>query len=192
MAQETEHRSGLFSSETRNEFRLYLHDHPNSRRVSQSERCNILAWLTNPEVRPSSQQEFSRRHYVQKTFAWDATRQTLVAVATDMKKHRDVITEEDIVDTVEFVHLKNGHAGWDATWKGISSSYYGILRADVIFLLKQCPVCAEDPRKRPKGQARPGSHLVEEGPSSLLSIDDLLHDSVSDIIEREGMFGDQS
>lgn len=113
-------------------------------------------------------------------------------MATDIKKDRDVITEEDIVDAVEFVHLKNGRAGWDATLKGISSSYYSILRADVIFLLKQCPVCAEDPRKRPKSQARSGPHSVEEGPLNFLYIDDLLRDSASDIIPREGMFGDQS
>ncbi len=39
------------------------------------------------------------------------------------------------------------------TWKDVSTSYYGILRSDVIFLVKQCQVCAKNPSKRPKGSA---------------------------------------
>ena len=60
-----------------------------------------------------------------------------------------------IAETVEMVHKENNHAGWDATWKDVSTSYYGILRSDVIFLLKQCqsPHCTQNPSKRPKGSA---------------------------------------
>lgn len=60
-----------------------------------------------------------------------------------------------IADTVEIVHKNNNHAGWDATWKDVSTSYYGIPRKDVIFLLKQCQNqhCTENPSKRPKGSA---------------------------------------
>ncbi|KAI8725460.1 hypothetical protein NCS52_00117100 [Fusarium sp. LHS14.1] len=185
MAHGNEHGSDLFSRETRDSFLQYLADHPNSRRVSQSEQSNIRAWLTNPERRPASQQDFSRRHYIQKTFAWDTDRQVLVAVAKGGKENRDVVTEENIVDTVGLVHTNNGHAGWDATWKGISTSYHGILRADVIFLLKQCQVCAGDPRKRPKGQTNPGSDSLDECSPNLFSFD-ILHDLASDILPEEG------
>lgn len=64
--------------------------------------------------------------------------------------YRIVVTDDTIADVVEFVHQAKGHAGWDVTWKDISASYYGILRMDVIFLLKRCPICANDPSKRPK------------------------------------------
>lgn len=188
MAHGSEHGRDLFSRETRDAFLRYLKDHPNSRRVSQSEQSNIRAWLTNPERRPASQQDFSRRHYIQKTFAWDTDRQVLVAVAKGGKENRDVVIEENIVDTVKLVHTNNGHSGWDAIWKGISTSYHGILRADVIFLLKQCQVCAGNPRKRPKGQTKPGSDSLDEGPSNLFSID-VLRDLVSDILPEEGAVG---
>ena len=65
-------------------------------------------------------------------------------------KARQVVTTDKIADVVEKVHTDNGHAGWDATWKDISTSYYGILRSDVIFLLKQCQICSGNPSKRPK------------------------------------------
>ena len=47
-----------------------------------------------------------------------------------------MVTEDAIVDVVELVHESNKYGGWDAIWKDISSLYYGILRLDVIRLLK--------------------------------------------------------
>ncbi len=61
----------------------------------------------------------------------------MLAVAKkDEDKIRTVITTDMIVDVVERAHEGSGHAGWDTTWKDISTSYYGILRSDVIFLSK--------------------------------------------------------
>lgn len=64
-----------------------------------------------------------------------------------------VVTEDMIVDVVESVHEGNSHVGWDVTWKAVSTSYYGIPRSDLIFLLKRCQICAQTPSKRPKGSA---------------------------------------
>jgi hypothetical protein len=149
--------SVTFTLGTRVAFLQHLRENPNNRRVSQSEKEILIEWLTNPYKRPSSQEEFSRRNYVRKTFAWDEKSQTLLAIAKEGKgKNRTVITADMIADVVETVHEDSGdqgHAGWDTTWKEVSTSYYGILRSDVIFLVKQCQVCAENPRKRPKGSA---------------------------------------
>jgi len=149
--------SVTFTLGTRVAFLQHMRENPNNRRVSQREKEIIIEWLTNPHKRPSSQEEFSRRNYVRKTFAWDEKSQTLLAVAKeDEGKNRTVITTDMIADVVEIVHKESGHsghAGWDATWKDVSTSYYGILRSDVIFLVKQCQVCAENPSKRPKGSA---------------------------------------
>jgi hypothetical protein len=71
-------------------------------------------------------------------------------------KNRAVITTDMIADVLEIVYKDSGddgHSGWDAKWKDVSTSYCGILRSDVIFLVKQCQVCAENPSKRPKGSA---------------------------------------
>lgn len=149
--------SDTFTLGTRVAFLQHLRESPNNRRVSQNDKEMLIEWLTNPHKRPSSQEEFSRRNYVRKTFAWDEKSQTLLAVAKkDEGKNRMVITTDMIANVVEIVHKQSGdhgHGGWDATWKDVSTSYYGILRSDVIFLVKQCQVCAGNPSKRPKGSA---------------------------------------
>ena len=141
----------MFTSETRETFLAHVHENPKNRRLTQDEKRAVIEWLTDPNKRPSSQKEFSRRNYIWKNFLWDEQNQSLFAFAKE--KHdvrRTVITEDMIADAVEYVHGSNNHAGWDLTWKHISSSYYGILRSDVIFLLKKCQICALDPCKRPK------------------------------------------
>ncbi|KAI9040299.1 uncharacterized protein KD926_008389 [Aspergillus affinis] len=120
----------IISQNTRASFTQYLHEHPSSRRISPTEKENLIEWLTNPEKRPSSQREFSRRNYARKTFIWGNETQDLLAInKTQEGGNRIVVAEDRIAETVEFVHNRNGHAGWDATWKDVSTSYYGILRA---------------------------------------------------------------
>lgn len=75
------------------------------------------------------------------------------------------MTEDMIAEVVESAHERNGHLGWDATWRDISASYYGIMRADVIFLLKQCQICAHDPSKRPQSSlgSNPDPQMFDPG-----------------------------
>jgi len=150
-----------FDRSVKASFLKHLLEHPNDRRIAQNERENIIQWLTDPHKRPSSQKEFSRKNYVWRTFAWDETTQNLLAVSkTHESKDRVVVTKDMIADVVEVVHTNNNHAGWDTTWKDVSSPYYGILRSDVIFLLKQCHICAHNPCKRPKGATKLNSQSV--------------------------------
>jgi len=143
-----------FTASTKFAFLQHVHENPNSRRVSQTEKESIVEWFKDSHKRPSSQQEFSRRNYVWRTFAWDEnTKILLAAVKRDGMMPRAVVTEDLIADVVESVHEGNGHAGWDATWEDVSAKYYGIPRSDVIHLLKQCQTCALKPSKRPKGSA---------------------------------------
>lgn len=132
--------AAIFTLDTRVSFVQHLHENPNNRRVSQSDKDILIEWLTNPHKRPSSQEEFSRRNYVRKTFAWDEKSQILLAAAKkDGGENRIVITTNMIADVVETVRSNSGdggHAGWDWTWKDVSNSYYGILRSDVIYLVK--------------------------------------------------------
>ncbi|KAH7016440.1 uncharacterized protein B0I36DRAFT_389017 [Microdochium trichocladiopsis] len=139
------------SPATQAAFSNYLETHPNKRRVTRLEREELIGWLTNHHAPLSSQKEFSRRKDVRKTFTWDQDGQMLAAVSKNGGEKRTVITEDCIIEVVELVHTTNGHAGWDATWRDVNHSYYGIMRADVIFLLKRCDICVSNPRKRPKG-----------------------------------------
>jgi len=179
------------SPNTRAAFSNYLKDHPNNRRVSRVEREELIGWLTGCHAPPTSQKEFSRRNYVRNTFAWDQDNKILVAAAArNGAETRKVIIEDDIIDVVELVHTSNGHPGWDATWREVSRSYYGILRADTIFLLKRCSVCALNPRKRPKGYVR----TAVSPDSSRLTDDDSITDSlnaddkVPSMLDENGLF----
>lgn len=179
----------ILTSSTKSAFLQYLRDNSNNRRVSQIDKEILIDWLTNPHKRPSSQKEFSRRNYVWKTFAWDEKTRNLVAAAkTNEVKNRMVITDDMIPDVVEIVHKGNGHAGWDATWKEVSTSYYGILRSDVIFLLKQCQICVSNPSKRPKGFATTmlSSQPVDHEVLDFLNADDMQCDmSAWDVPDNE-------
>jgi len=181
-----------FTPGARAAFLEYLRSNPNNRRVSQSDKEILIEWLTNPNKRPLSQEEFSRRNYVRKTFAWNEESQTLRAVAKKGEsKDRTVITTDMIADVVEMVHKASGdsgHGGWDATWKDVSASYYGILRSDVIFLLKQCQYCSCKPSKRPKGSAAIPPHLQPTGhefDNNLHTGDAQYVDSTPDVPENE-------
>lgn len=155
----TSNNAVIFSSNTRTAFQKYVSENPSNRRVTQADREVMIEWLTNPSKRPSSQQEFSRRNYVQKAFTLDENTRGLLATGkTNGDKHRVVVTEDVIADVVESAHEQNGHLGWDTTWRDISTSYYGIMRSDVIFLLKQCQFCAQDPSKRPKSSTNSRSN----------------------------------
>ena len=179
-------------SNTRAAFMQYLMDNPNARRVSPAEKESIIGCLTqlNRQNRPSSQKESSRRNYVRKTFSWDERNKTLLAVAKkDEGRDRYVVTDYEIADVVQSVHENNGHSGWDATWNDISTLYYGILRADVIFMLKRCPTCALDPRKRPKNQSNATFNysMNDFGLQNVMSG----HDFVDDLFQSESFIEGQ-
>ncbi|KAL2042632.1 hypothetical protein N7G274_004391 [Stereocaulon virgatum] len=178
-----------FTSSTKTAFLQHLREKSTNRHITQTDKDIIIEWLTNPHKRPSSQKEFSRRNYILKTFAWDEKTQSLFAAAkTDAAKDRTVVTENTIADVVEFVHGNNKHGGWDATWRDISSSYYGILRSDVIYLLKQCQTCALNPSKRPKGSAAtiPSSQPIDHEPLGFLSTGEVEYDISAWDVQENG------
>lgn len=148
--------TATFDAETRAAFEAYLRANPNNRRVTQADAATILEWLNDPHKRPKDQAEHSRRNYVRRTFQWDVATQQLISVGpTDGgDKRRWVVTEDRIADAVEYIHEAILHRGWDATWRQVSQTYYGVLRADVIFLLRRCRRCAQNPTKAPKTPVR--------------------------------------
>lgn len=71
----------IFSPKTRAAFLKHVYENPSNRRVSQADKEIMIGWIRNTSKRPSSQQEFSRRNYVQKSFTLDEDTQCLLAVA---------------------------------------------------------------------------------------------------------------
>jgi hypothetical protein len=148
-------QSVIFSDEDRAAFEKYACDSPNTRRSTPARKDVWLHWLASSDGRSLNQREHNQRHYVRKTFALDSSNQQISTQPRDDEEcARLVVTTDMIVDVIELVHVASGHRGWDATWKDISSSDYGILREDVIFLLRRWHVCLRDPRKRPKSGAQ--------------------------------------
>jgi hypothetical protein len=193
MSQAYSHQAVTITQQTRAEFSRHLRENPTNRRISQEEKSNILGWLTDSHRRPTSQKEFSRRHYARKTFSWDEETQNLINLATKQgERDRAVVTEDRVADVIVYVHEQNRHAGWDATWKAVNESYYGIMRQDVIFILRRCQVCQLDPRKRPKGYSLAGygpstglSDPSWAGPSSVVHLEDWLN--VEDRLANDNM-----
>ncbi|MCJ1439493.1 hypothetical protein MMC27_008887 [Xylographa pallens] len=171
-----------FGPTTRALFLDHIRKNPNNRRVSSEDLDVIVDWLTNPSKRAATQKEYSRRNYVRKTFIWSQNTRSLLANSkAGEENHRTVVIEDDILDVVETLHQLNNHLGWDATWRDISNSYYGILRSDVIFLLKQCRICAQDPSKRPKGSTamEPYTQAIDQqAPQALNTCDTRYTDEV--------------
>ena len=178
--------SSIFTPGTREAFAEHLQSNPNARRISVTEKQRLLEWLSPLSTTPSSQKDFSRRNYARRSFAWDPQIQNLVTVPKkENGLSRFVVTEEAIMDSIEKIHISNGHAGWDATWKDISSIYYGILRADVIFLLKRCAVCAPNPRKRSKSSSHNRPPIGSDD-AGLLRLEDLLADGDDQVATNIG------
>ncbi|KAL6862245.1 hypothetical protein J3F83DRAFT_767398 [Trichoderma novae-zelandiae] len=135
----------------REEFREYINSTPNKKHISREEKEKLVAWLNDPNAKPTCQKDYSRRNYAQKTYRWDESRHQLWAMAKNGKgKDRMVITVDEILQVVEQIHMID-HAGWDATWDRVNRDFCGIVRSDIIFLVKRCGLCQSDPRKRAKG-----------------------------------------
>jgi len=143
------------SPEIKYDFTQYINETPNKKHISPEDKASLVEWLSNPTAKPMCQKDYSRRNYAQKTYKLDATHGTLWEIAKNGKvMDRMVITEDKILKVVEQVHMVE-HGGWDATWEQVSRQYCGIVRSDVIFLLKRCEFCQSDPRKRAKGSQAP-------------------------------------
>ncbi|RFU74682.1 hypothetical protein TARUN_7552 [Trichoderma arundinaceum] len=164
------------SFEIQQEFSTYLRETPNKIRISNEDKWKIIGWLNGPvNQMPEYQKQYSRRNYVLRSYRWDERGQNLIAIAKRPDKgDRVVVAEGDILKIVEKEHIISGisgHGGWDATWWGIRRKYSGIIRSDIIFLLKRCGTCLSNPRKRSRAiQARDenaaqGSSNPAPGPS---------------------------
>lgn len=148
-----------------NDFKQYISETPNKKHVSVDEKFNLIGWVNNPMAKPSCQKDYSRRNYAQKTYRWDESRQKLLAMAKKGKgEDREVVTVDEILHVVEMVHMRH-HGGWDATWEEVSNKYSGIVRSDVIFLVRRCGLCRSDPRKQAKGSQAPAPAPAPSPPS---------------------------
>lgn len=155
----------IFGTDTKTHLLHRIRSNPNSRLISLEDRQAIIDWLIDNGKCPSNQKEFSRRNYVRKITDWDEETQILWTKGESQDQRRLVATEESISGVIEAIRIQDCHQGWDTTWKDVSSKYYGVLRAELILLLKHCRVCAQDPKTQPKhGRSSPSLALSDSKP----------------------------
>lgn len=172
----------------RTQFAEHIDATQTKRRITVDSFNWLIELLADPPPRKRSQKDYSRRSYVLKTFEYRETEGILVAKRREGESQdRPVVIVDDIMRVVEEEHLRLGHAGWDATWKGVSSRYCGILRIDVIFLLKRCPACLKNPRKQSRGQR--SSQSPATAPPASSSDQNLEHSSEGDNIIDSALSG---
>lgn len=181
--------------EVQREFRDYLDENANKKHITAERKHSLIRWLSDNDAKPQDQRDYSLRNYAFKTYRWDGDRHILWGIGKPesekpakngkgkkawrsgksgkgSKKCQDrmVVTEDEILNVVEQIHMSNDHGGWDATWDEVSSKYCGIVRSDVIFLLKRCYICTIKPRKQSRRNATPdeapASTSSRPGPSS--------------------------
>lgn len=183
--------------EVQREFRHYLEKNTNKKHISAERKHSLIRWLSDTDAKPQSQSDYSLRNYAFKTYKWDDDTNILWGIGKSEKpekpakngkgkkswvsgkrkanrsakcQDRVVVTEDEILNVVEQIHMSNDHGGWDATWDEVSSKYCGIVRSDVIFLLKRCYICTIKPRKQSRRNATPdespASSPSRAGPSS--------------------------
>ncbi|KAL7898878.1 hypothetical protein HDV63DRAFT_413458 [Trichoderma sp. SZMC 28014] len=171
------------------EFRVHLEKTPIKRRMTAERKHDLIRWLSDSNAKPQDQREYSLRNHALKTFKLDGETHTLWSIGKPesekpakngkakkawkswksgkpSKKCQDrmVVTEDEILNVVEQIHMSIDHGGWDATWDEVSSKYYGIVRSDVTFLLKRCYICTIKPRNQARRHAAP-----DEAPASTSS-----------------------
>ncbi|EHK46952.1 uncharacterized protein TrAtP1_010435 [Trichoderma atroviride] len=177
--------------EVQREFREYLQENTNKKHISAERKHSLIRWLADKDAKPQTQSDYSLRNYAFKTYKWDGARHILWGIGKSEKpekpakngkgkkpwrsgkggkssrkfQDRVVVTEDEILNVVEKVHMSNDHGGWDATWDEVSSKYCGIVRSDVIFLLKRCYICTIKPRKQSRRNATPDDS-PDESPAS--------------------------
>lgn len=170
-------------------FQAHLRTYETSH-ISAEKREDLIRWLTDKVAKSKDQSHYSSRNWITTAYKWDSRRKLLLVGGTNEEtikgkkkikrgkggknarvgrrseyQDRIIVTEDEILDIVEKIHMSNGHKGWDATWNEVSRKYVGIMRADVIFLLRRCYICSLNPRKNPR---RPvGSTQVPASSSSL-------------------------
>ncbi|KAL6898586.1 hypothetical protein GGI43DRAFT_81158 [Trichoderma evansii] len=183
--------------EVQEEFRNYLQENTNKKHISTERKHNLIQWLADSTLKPQTQRDYSLRNYASKTYRWDKDRHILWGIGKSEKSEkggksakskkgvksgksgkgskggkcqdRVVVTEDEILDVVEKIHMSNDHGGWDATWDEVSSKYCGIVRSDVIFLLKRCYICQLNPRKHSRRNEAP-DEAPDEAPASSSSL----------------------
>ena len=66
-----------------------------------------------------------------------------------------MVVQEEIFRVIEQEYLLSKHAGQDTTWASIRGVYYGISRAEVKFLIKQCEICHKRAANKSRGPLTP-------------------------------------
>jgi len=116
--------------------------------------------LVNPEAKPIAQSDDERQHqYNQRGDARSSYQvidgQLYRKPSDPQEQPRYVVCEHEVFERIKTVHLQLGHAGKNKTFEILQKRYYGITRAETIWLLKHCRTCLLNRPSNTKGPLEP-------------------------------------
>ena len=156
MAFNLEEAIPAFNEATRTAFAAYLEVNEHRYQITDSTYEQYITYLTNALYEPSSRADQAKRAFVKTSFQMDEGGYALQACATERHKQaRLVIMQSSIFDIIQEEHCRIGHAGVHPTWAAVSQGYYGIIRTEIIWLLKRCQICIRRARNRSRGPLIP-------------------------------------
>ena len=141
-----------FNSSEREAFYLYLDTRKDQarERITASEKRRYVKWLTEAVPERLGSVERKKRAWIKADFAYDQGKLWRLPGRT-FKQRREVITEDQIFDTIVTVHNSLGHAGQNATCNKVGYEYYGIAHAETQYLIKLCEICHRKAQSKSKG-----------------------------------------
>ena len=145
-----------FSTSARQTFDDFLEANSSRYCITREKRSNIISWIMDDQKTPTTQTEHNLHHHALHSFKYDTEKDVLTFLPSDNHPaERQVVVQEEIFRVIEQEHLLSKHAGQDTTWASIRGVYYGISRAEVKFLIKQCEICHRRAANKSRGLLTP-------------------------------------
>ncbi|KAK4695933.1 hypothetical protein P7C71_g1903, partial [Lecanoromycetidae sp. Uapishka_2] len=140
-----------FNSQARDAFQLFLEGRreKSRERTTAQQKFRYIQWLTSPLEKGLPASDMKKRSWVRNSFEFQQNK--LWRLPSHQSKvgaeRREVITEDQIFDTVSLAHNSIGHAGLEATAKKIASTSHSAAPLENLppFYTTDTPTSNSDP-----------------------------------------------
>ena len=119
-------------------------------RMSVTEKHRAIRWLTEPFPERLQGPASKKRSWIKADFIYEQGKLFRRPGKVRSMK-REVVSEDQIFDTITRVHNSLGHVGQHATGNHVNREYYGIATQEVYFLVKLCEICHRKASSKSKG-----------------------------------------
>ena len=121
-------------------------DHKNKYRLSHRQRGLIIYYLRNPQASTASDSDRNTKHRAKKLYYLDRHENLMRKGEVEdgvRMPDRKVVCLGSIYKIVMDLHQEKLHAGRDKLWAELHTTYYGISRPEVMWILDRCEHCLQ-------------------------------------------------